>query len=154
MLVLSGFLGKLWNTSSSPTSNVNRTFISVLCSGYPHLPKESVLNISLNLLYSVFKALFSLEVLQTTLSQQHSLRFSYFNKNVNYHTLWRHNPRHLLEKPILCGILQNALTCMYHNSVSTYMYFEVIPPSLEEYFYRTFMVYMSKIIQPKQSKSY
>ena len=154
MLGLSGFFGKLWNTSSTPTSNVNRTFISVLCSGYSRLPKESILNNSLKLLYSVFKALFSLKVLQITPSQQHSLRFSYFNKNVNYDTLWHHNPRHLLEKPIVCGILQSALTCMYHNSVSTYMYFEVTPPSLEEYFYKTFMVYMSKIIQPKQSKSY
>jgi hypothetical protein len=34
---------------------------------------------------------------------------------------------------IVCAILQNALTCLYNNPVSTY--FELDPPSLDEYFY-------------------
>ncbi len=34
---------------------------------------------------------------------------------------------------IVCTILQNALTCLYHNPVSTY--FNLTPPSLDEYFY-------------------
>jgi len=32
----------------------------------------------------------------------------------------------------VCALLQNARTCLYGNKVSTY--FDVDPPSLEEYF--------------------
>ena len=34
---------------------------------------------------------------------------------------------------IVCAILQNALTCLYNNPVSEY--FELTPPTLDEYFY-------------------